>query len=175
MAFSWVHLCTWVYVHIQAIDWGSAMVSCSRSEVIAVGEVGVYHVWSRVVRTAFLCGEDPVTGTNFDHRRQWIHDFLQKLAGLAGVEVGFHAEMANHLHLVLRARPDVVECWSAQDVVRRSMTIERLMKSKTGELSKPLLENEILLESVNKERVAELRTRLVSGHGSQSSFGLVWL
>ncbi len=136
------------------------MVSCPRREVVATGEVGVYHVWTRVVRRAFLCGKDPASGQSFEHRRQWIHDFLQQLAGLTGVEVGFHAEMANHLHLVLRARPDVVECWSDQDVVRRTMSIERLMKSTTGSLSKPPLENEITIAASNKQRVALLRTRL---------------
>ncbi len=97
------------------------MVSSPRSEVVSTDEVGVYHVWTRCVRRAFLCGVDPVSGKDYAHRRQWIHEFLQQLAGLCGVGVGFHAEMANHLHLILRARPDVVAMWSDRDVVRRSI------------------------------------------------------
>jgi hypothetical protein len=31
---------------------------------------------------------------------------------LFGIETGFHVQMSNHLHLVLRTRPDVVKRWS---------------------------------------------------------------
>jgi len=37
-----------------------------------------YHVVSRCVRRSFLCGEDPVTGKNFDHRKQWLVDRISK-------------------------------------------------------------------------------------------------
>jgi hypothetical protein len=48
------------------------MPASARQEIVLAGEVGVYHIWTRCVRRAFLCGVDPVTGQNFDHRRDWI-------------------------------------------------------------------------------------------------------
>ena len=43
-------------------------------------EIGVYHCINRCVRRADLCGQDPVSGKNFEHRRQWIQDRMQFLA-----------------------------------------------------------------------------------------------
>ena len=43
-----------------------------RHEIVAAGEVGIYHCIARCVRRAFLCGDDPLTGKNHDHRKEWI-------------------------------------------------------------------------------------------------------
>ena len=48
---------------------------------------GAYHVISRCVRRAFLCGEDRLTGRSFEHRRQWVEDRIHELAGIFGVSV----------------------------------------------------------------------------------------
>jgi REP element-mobilizing transposase RayT len=60
------------------------------------------------VRRAFLCGVDSLSGNSYDHRRAWIRDRLESLAGLFGVEIAAFAVMSNHLHVILRNRPDVV-------------------------------------------------------------------
>ncbi len=103
------------------------MPACARGEIVRDGEVGVYHLWTRCVRRAFLCGNDPLTGINYNHRRDWIRQFQQQLAALFGLDIGFHAELSNHLHLILRSRPDVVEGWSEEDVARRWLWISRLV------------------------------------------------
>jgi hypothetical protein len=47
---------------------------------------------------------------------------LEQLAGLFCVEVTFHAEMSNHLHVVLRICPDVAQRWSGHEVVHNAST-----------------------------------------------------
>jgi hypothetical protein len=124
--------------------------------------VGVYHVWSRCVRRALLCGIDPYTGHDYSHRRDWIRDFEERLASLFGLEIGFHAELANHIHLVLRTRPDVVETWTDEEVARRMMTVYRLVKSKDGESIREVTDDEVASEISDPERVVVLRKRLSS-------------
>lgn len=136
------------------------MPSCPRSQIVREGEVGVYHIWSRCVRRAFLCGKDPITGEDHSHRRDWIRGFQQQLAALFGIEIGFHAELSNHLHLVLRARPDVVETWTDEEVTRRMMTVFRLVKSKDGQTIGSLTDGEVAIEMSDAERVVALRKRL---------------
>ena len=80
----------------------------NRAEVVVADEVGVYHCVQRVVRWAFLCGVDSLSGNSHDHRRTWIRDRLESLAGLFGVDIAAFAMLSNHLHAILRNRPDVV-------------------------------------------------------------------
>jgi hypothetical protein len=95
----------------------------NRAETVVADEVGVYHCVQRVVRRAFLCGVDPLSGNSYDHRRSWIRDRLESLAGLFGLEIAAFAVMSNHLHLILRIRPDVVALWSDQEVSRRWLAL----------------------------------------------------
>ena len=55
------------------------MPSCSRRDIVCPEEVGVYHCWSRCVRRAFLCGHDPVTGTDYQYRRLWVYVDLNQI------------------------------------------------------------------------------------------------
>ena len=90
-----------------------------RYEVADPGEVQVFHAVQRCVRKAFLCGEDRFTGQSYEHRRGWIRDRLEFLASVFGVDCLTYTVLHNHLHLVLRSRPDVVAAWSDGEVAKR--------------------------------------------------------
>ncbi len=90
------------------VDYPS-MARLDRADVVVADETGVYHCVQRVVRRAFLCGVDSLAGKSNDHRRTWIRDRLDSLAGLFGVEI---AVLSNHVHVILRNQPDVVAIWS---------------------------------------------------------------
>jgi len=95
------------------------MPSFARREIVDQDQVGVYHCVARCVRRAFLCGADPLSGTSFDHRKDWVQQRLEELAALFAVDICGFAVLSNHLHLVLRIRPDVAQDWSDEEVVLR--------------------------------------------------------
>ncbi len=102
------------------------MPSYARREIVAEAEVGVYHCVARCVRRAFLCGQDALTGRDFEHRRGWLQRRLEALAGAFAIDVLGFAIMANHLHVVLRTRPDLAARWSDEDIADRWRRLRRL-------------------------------------------------
>ena len=63
------------------------MARVNRREVLSDGEIQVVHRVNRCVRRGFLCGVDDLTGKNYEHRRLWIRNRLEFLAGILGVDV----------------------------------------------------------------------------------------
>ncbi len=132
-----------------------------RKYLIENADVGVYHCINRCVRRAFLCGTDEFSGKCFDHRKQWIQDRLEFLAGVFGVDVMGFAVMSNHLHLVLRNRPDVVTGWSDAEVARRWWQLFPGRREQDGSAAEPTTVD-LLLVTGNAERLAEVRSRMSS-------------
>lgn len=94
-----------------------------RSHMLDPVAGGIYHVHSRCVRRAWLCGRDAVTGRNFDHRRAWIERRIHWLASIFPVSICAYAVMSNHYHLVLRVSPSECTRWSAEEVIDRWLTL----------------------------------------------------
>ena len=53
------------------------MPACARKGIVRQGEPGIFPVSSRMVRRAFLLRADPLTGIDYNHRRQWISQRLE--------------------------------------------------------------------------------------------------
>ena len=79
----------------------------------------VFHCTSRCVRRAFLCGWDPASGRDFEHRRLWIDERISELALYFGISVISSSVMSNHFHIVLRTEPQWVASLSDAEVARR--------------------------------------------------------
>jgi len=55
----------------------------------------VFHCISRCVRRSWLCGVDPYNHKDYSHRKQWVRDRLQELAGVYAVDIYAYAVMSD--------------------------------------------------------------------------------
>lgn len=122
---------------------------------------GTYHCVSRCVRRAFLQGNDPVTGKCYEYRKGWIHDRLVFLAKVFLIDVGGYAVMDNHLHVILRNRPDLALAVPAHDVARRWLLLYPKRRDAFGLPCEPS-EEEIEALLADAFRINLLRRRLSS-------------
>ena len=129
-----------------------------RRTQISVEDAPFYHCCSRVVRRAFLCGDDRYSGKNYDHRRGWVESLLFELAEVFAIDVAAHAVMSNHLHLVLRVDIDTANRWSDREVLEQW---HKLFKG--DELTRKFVQGE-LVEAYEvtrlKHSIATYRSRL---------------
>ena len=129
-----------------------------RNEQFSVDEVCVVHVVQRCVRRAFLAGFDQVSGVDYSFRKEAIRRRLEALASVFGIDVLSYAVMSNHIHVILRNRPDVVAAWSNEEVALRWLKVfpgRRLEEH----LAEPTT-NDVQSLVRDKERLAEVRRRL---------------
>lgn len=130
----------------------------ARAEQFHSQEICVVHAVQRCVRRAFLAGIDALSGTDYSYRRQWIARRMEALASVFGIDVLTYAVMSNHLHLILRNRPDVVAAWSDQDVAIRWLRVfpGRRLDDHLAEPS----ESDVQMLVSQPERLALIRQRL---------------
>ena len=124
-----------------------------RSELIDREQGGFYHLGSRCVRRAMLCGEDPLTGRDCSHRRAWIEDRLLELAEVFTVHVYAYAVMSNHYHITVDYRPQERLEFTEEEVARRWL---RLFPPNPNQA----LEQAVLALLDDPERLTTLRDRL---------------
>ena len=130
----------------------------NRRDIFDPNEVGSFHAFQRTVRRAWFCGMDPVSGKSFEHRLTWIQDRLQELSASFGIDCLSFAVMVNHVHVILRNRPDVVAGWSDEEVARRWWQLFPLRKNKDKTAAIPT-ESELKL-FITPARSKQLRSRL---------------
>ena len=104
---------------------------------------------------------DPYTGRDYSHRKEWILDRMRELAGLFAIEVCGYSVMSNHLHLVLRNRPDIAEQWSVDEIALRWYKVFPFRDDQNGEPVEPG-EHDLAMLTANSERLSELRKRLAN-------------
>ena len=90
-----------------------------RYKLVDEEHAACYHVTSRCVRRAWLCGYDRVTRRDYSHRKGWLVDRMKQLARCFAVEIFGYAVLSNHFHMVLRYDPKACESWSDEEVARR--------------------------------------------------------
>ncbi len=137
------------------------MARIPRREIIDEQAVGTYHCVQRCVRRAFLCGRDSVTGKNYGHRKEWIRSRLEFLAGQFAIDVLDYSILDNHLHVVVRNRPDIVRSWSDTEVARRWWNLFPKRKDQTGQAAEPG-EQDLAMLIADADALAEKRRRLSS-------------
>lgn len=68
----------------------TTMAKLARAELFAPDEIACGHLMNRAVRRAYLMGEAPLTGTNFDHRGKWMQERTKHFAALFGIDLLSH-------------------------------------------------------------------------------------
>jgi len=92
-----------------------------RKELISLSDTPYYHIVSRCVRRAFLCGTN--NKQNYEHRRQWVEERIRLLSSLFAIDICAYAVMSNHYHMVIKCNPEQAEEWSQQEVISRWLTL----------------------------------------------------
>ncbi len=128
----------------------------ARKHQVSVDDTPYYHLISRCVRRAFLCGK--LGKQSFEHRRQWIVDRMKFLASIFAIDVCAYAIMSNHYHLVIKVNStrdwsdqQVLSMWSA--LFKLPLLCDEFMKGE--KLNQPEM-------AVVQNHIAEYRQRLMS-------------
>jgi hypothetical protein len=124
-----------------------------RYQLVDRHKPGFYHITSRCVRRAYLCGWDALTGRSFEHRKQWVEDLVHQLARCFTIDVYAYAVMSNHYHLVLRVDPERARVLGDREVAERWL-------NRLGALPAGCLEARGTALCADPVRLAEVRARL---------------
>ena len=134
------------------------MARAARQSQIDPTQVQIVHVWNRCVRRAFLCGQDPLTGKDFEHRRQWARQRLEHLASVFAIDCITYSIMSNHTHQILRSRPDVVTQWDDRQVAQRWLRLTP-RRDRHGNVLEPS-EAQLTALANDPNFIAKIRVRL---------------
>ena len=123
-----------------------------------------YHLVSRCVRRAFLCGVDDYDQRDYSHRRAWLVERMAQLAPCFAVDIYAHTVLSNHFHLVLRHDPLAHRDWTDDEVAWR--WFEAFPPTEQGAVVEELKPERRELMLGDPKRLARARRTL----GSMSDF-----
>jgi REP element-mobilizing transposase RayT len=89
----------------------------ARSVTLPHGSRGTYHVITRCARRTFLFGDGR------EHRRGWLSESLSETIQHFGIDLVTYAIMSNHVHMVVRLRPERVDEWSPLEAARHALSV----------------------------------------------------
>lgn len=131
----------------------------ARRELVSLDSTPYYHVISRCVRRAFLCGEDTFSGKSYEHRKSWVVARLHELNDIFAIDICAYAVMSNHYHLVLRLDTEQATEWSEEEVVvrweklfKRPLILSRYLRGEARTVAE---------RKAAQELIAQWRGRLV--------------
>ena len=135
----------------------------ARSCLVNDDTEGTYHCISRIVRRAFLCGWDALTQQDYEHRKVWVSDRLQELAAIFAIDVCGYAVMENHLHVILRNRPDLEARASDREIASKWWHLFPKRRTFDHKPEEPTdLELEMVLQGEGRIQVLRQRLRSIS-------------
>ena len=125
----------------------------ARSELIPADSGGVFHLVTRCVRRERLLDRGERKALLCRGFAGWLRHM--------GIDLLAYSIMGNHLHLVVRLRPDVVAGWPAQEVARHAFAV---LPVRSGPGIEPLTVTPAVIDRYadNARWVTEQRIRLSS-------------
>ena len=134
-----------------------------RYSQVSLDETPWYHVVSRCVRRAYLCGIDYITGQSYEHRRDWVETRIMQLAAIFSIDVAAYSVMSNHYHIVVRVDRDRVAEMSTFEVIQRwaqlyqgPLIIRRYLSEKRKDMSSGELLQVDKLANEYRQRLCDL-------------------
>ena len=91
----------------------------ARSSQISLQDTSFYHLISRCVRRAYLCGIDKYDNKSYEHRRQWMVNRIRFLSSVFAIDIAAYAVLSNHYHVVAHVNEAEALAWSDEDVCQR--------------------------------------------------------
>lgn len=89
-----------------------------RKEQIDIENIATYYfITCNCARKSWLCGYDPQTGYDYEHRKHRLQARIHYLNSVFAIDVAGYSVMSNHYHLLLHVNRKLMESWSNQEVV----------------------------------------------------------